>query len=81
MTFICPHCGRIIDGHILTDTQMIDHDMALETANQQRDTLQGMVTNIRGDVESTIDLVASMTREMGQVEALLKRASGELDGR
>jgi hypothetical protein len=46
MTFLCPHCGRIIDGHILTDTEMIDHEMALEGVQAKLDYAKGQLANI-----------------------------------
>jgi hypothetical protein len=81
MTFPCPHCGRSIDGHILTDTQMIDHEMALETATARKDTLEGMVENARKMVWSAQDQMVELRKYTGVIEDSLQRASGELGGR
>jgi hypothetical protein len=85
MTFLCPNCGRIIDGRILTDEQMIDHEMQVETSTAQRDTLQGMVTNAQKMVweaqDELMELMDSVGIKIGIIEEIIKRANGELNGR
>jgi hypothetical protein len=46
MTFPCPHCGRSIDGHILTDTEWEDHEMQVEGLQAKLDYAQGQLANI-----------------------------------
>jgi hypothetical protein len=63
MTFLCPHCGRIVAGHILTDTQMEDHEMQVEGLQAKLDYAKGQLANIQKWNDAIVQMAALIRNE------------------